>query len=261
MTTPVTVITGGGRGIGAATARRLARAGHDIALCYRRDHDAATAVLADVHAAGRHGIAVPTDTRDPDQVTHLFDTAADTLGPITGLVNNAGITSPIGPFVDLTVDDIRRVVDVNVVGYLLCAQQAARRMTAGAAIVNVSSVAATLGSPGSTSTTPPARPPPTPSPSAWPRNSPHAESGSTPSRPASSAPRSTPCPAYPTDPTGRRTGSRSAAPVNPTRSPPPSPGCSARRPPTPPVRSCASPADSDARLERGGGGRTPLDFT
>ncbi|MEV0326727.1 SDR family oxidoreductase [Micromonospora echinospora] len=148
MTTPVTVITGGGRGIGAATARRLARAGHDIALCYRRDHDAATAVLADVHAAGRHGIAVPTDTRDPDQVTHLFDTAADTLGPVTGLVNNAGITSPIGPFVDLTVDDIRRVVDVNVVGYLLCAQQAARRMTAGAAIVNVSSVAATLGSPG-----------------------------------------------------------------------------------------------------------------
>ncbi|MEU4570363.1 SDR family oxidoreductase [Micromonospora sp. NPDC023956] len=148
MTTPVTLITGGGRGIGAATARRLAHAGHDIALCYRRDHAAATAVLADVRATGRRAIAVPTDTREPDQVTHLFDTAADALGPITGLVNNAGVTSPIGPFVDLAVDDIRDVVDVNIVGYLLCAQQAARRMTAGSAIVNVSSVAATLGSPG-----------------------------------------------------------------------------------------------------------------
>ncbi|WBB80809.1 SDR family oxidoreductase [Micromonospora sp. WMMD882] len=145
---PVTVITGGARGIGAATARRLAHAGHDIALCYRRDHAAATAVLADIHAAGRHGIALPTDTREPDQVTHLFDTATQTLGPITGLVNNAGVTSPIGPFVDLAVDDIRQVVDVNIVGYLLCAQQAARRMAAGSAIVNVSSVAATLGSPG-----------------------------------------------------------------------------------------------------------------
>lgn len=145
---PVTIVTGGGRGIGAATARRLAHDGHDVALCYRRDHAAADAVLADVHAAGRRGIAVPADTCQPDQVTHLFDTTAATLGPITGLVNNAGVTSPIGPFVDLALDDIRRVVDVNIVGYLLCAQQAARRMDTGAAIVNVSSVAATLGSPG-----------------------------------------------------------------------------------------------------------------
>ncbi|MGK5740589.1 SDR family oxidoreductase [Micromonospora sp. URMC 103] len=144
---PVTVITGGSRGIGAATARRLARAGHDIAFGYRRDHDAAAAVLADVHAAGRRGVALPADTTDPDQVTALFDAAAD-LGAITGLVNNAGVTSPIGPFVDLDPGDLRRVVDVNLIGYVLCAQQAARRMAAGAAIVNVSSAAATLGSPG-----------------------------------------------------------------------------------------------------------------
>lgn len=143
----VTIITGGSRGIGAATARRLAAGGHDIAISYRRDHDAAQAVLADIQAAGRRGLAVPADTRDPDQVQHLFDTAAD-LGPLTGLVNNAGITSPIGPFTDLRVDDLRHVVDVNLIGYVLCAQQAARRMTRGGAIVNVSSAAATLGSPG-----------------------------------------------------------------------------------------------------------------
>jgi NAD(P)-dependent dehydrogenase (short-subunit alcohol dehydrogenase family) len=144
---PVTVVTGGGRGIGAATARRLARAGHDIALCYRRDRTAADAVLADLHATGRQAIAVAADTTDPDQVTALFDAAAR-LGPLTGLVNNAGVTSPIGPFTELRVDDLRRVVDVNLIGYVLCAQQAARRMSAGGAIVNVSSAAATLGSPG-----------------------------------------------------------------------------------------------------------------
>ncbi|MEU2615407.1 SDR family oxidoreductase [Micromonospora sp. NPDC007271] len=143
----VTVVTGGSRGIGAATARRLAAAGHHVAIGYRRDHDAAKAVLDDIHAAGRRGVAVPADTTDPEQVAALFDAAAD-LGPLTGLVNNAGVTSPIGPFTELAFDDLRRVVDVNLIGYVLCAQQAARRMTRGGVIVNVSSAAATLGSPG-----------------------------------------------------------------------------------------------------------------
>ncbi|GIG87622.1 SDR family NAD(P)-dependent oxidoreductase [Plantactinospora endophytica] len=145
--TPVTVVTGGGRGIGAATVRRLAAAGHDVVFCYRRDSDAADAVLRDIAAAGRQGHAVRADTTDPDQVVRLFDTA-EKLGELTGLVNNAGVTSPIGPFVDLTVTDLRRVVDVNLIGYVLCAQQAARRLRPGGAIVNVSSAAATLGSPG-----------------------------------------------------------------------------------------------------------------
>ncbi|SCL72822.1 NAD(P)-dependent dehydrogenase, short-chain alcohol dehydrogenase family [Micromonospora citrea] len=144
---PVTVITGGSRGIGAATARRLATAGHHVAFSYRRDRTAAAAVLADIEAAGVRGVAVPADTRHPGQVAALFDAAAD-LGPLTGLVNNAGVTSPIGPFVDLDPADLRDVVDINLVGYVLCAQQAARRMGDGAAIVNVSSAAATLGSPG-----------------------------------------------------------------------------------------------------------------
>jgi NAD(P)-dependent dehydrogenase (short-subunit alcohol dehydrogenase family) len=118
-----------------------------VALCYLRDQAAASAVLELVHAAGRQGIAVRADTTDPDDVVRLFD-AAQELGELTGLVNNAGVTSVIGPFVDLSVADLRRVVDVNLIGYVLCAQQAARRMDAGGAIVNVSSSAATLGSPG-----------------------------------------------------------------------------------------------------------------
>ncbi|WBB99599.1 MULTISPECIES: SDR family oxidoreductase [unclassified Solwaraspora] len=145
--TPVTVVTGGSRGIGAATVRRLAAAGHDLVIGYRTDAGAAETVRDDVEALGRRAVTVAVDTTDPDAVTSLFDDAAE-LGPVTGLVNNAGVTSRIGPFVDLTVADLRRVVDVNLVGYVLCAQQAARRMSAGGAIVNVSSAAATLGSPG-----------------------------------------------------------------------------------------------------------------
>ncbi|MDG4787045.1 SDR family oxidoreductase [Micromonospora sp. WMMD1102] len=145
--TPLTVVTGGSRGIGAATVRQLAAEGHDLVFCYRSDGTAADEVVRDVTAAGRRCLAVRADTTDPDQVTRLFDRAGE-LGELTGLVNNAGVTSPIGPFTELTVDDLRHVVDVNLIGYVLCAQQAARRMRPGGAIVNVSSGAATLGSPG-----------------------------------------------------------------------------------------------------------------
>lgn len=144
---PVTVITGGSRGIGAATARRLAADGHHVAIGYLRAADAAAQVAEQITAAGGKCLTVPVDTSDEADVVRLFDTAAQ-LGSVTGLVNNAGITSPMGRLADARTEDLRRVIDVNVIGYLLCARQAARTLPTGGAIVNVSSSAATLGSPG-----------------------------------------------------------------------------------------------------------------
>jgi NAD(P)-dependent dehydrogenase (short-subunit alcohol dehydrogenase family) len=145
----LTVITGGGRGIGAATARRLAAAGHDLVLGYRRDADSAAAVAVECRAAGaRTAVPVRVDTAVPESVAELFVAAAE-VGPVTGLVNNAGVTSPLGRLADVPLAELRRVMDVNVVGALLCAQHAVRAMAGhGGAIVNVSSAAATLGSPG-----------------------------------------------------------------------------------------------------------------
>jgi glucose 1-dehydrogenase len=143
----VTIVTGGSRGIGAATCRRLAAAGHAVAVGYRSDSEAAAAVVEEITAKGGQARAIAVETADAAQVAKLFAQAAEALGPITGLVNNAGVGSPIGRFVDLDDDDLRRVVEVNVVGAIFCAREAARRMTTGGAIVNVSSAASTLGSP------------------------------------------------------------------------------------------------------------------
>jgi glucose 1-dehydrogenase len=148
---PVTIVTGGGRGIGAATVLHLAGAGHDLVVNYRRDRESAGQVVETVAARGGRAVAVAADVVDPDEVDRLFAAAAE-LGPVTGLVNNAGLTAYLADLADTPVDVIRRVVDVNLVGALLCARRAAqvmsrRRGGAGGAIVNVSSAAATLGSP------------------------------------------------------------------------------------------------------------------
>ncbi|PZT73549.1 MULTISPECIES: SDR family NAD(P)-dependent oxidoreductase [unclassified Streptomyces] len=147
---PVTVVTGGSRGIGAAVCVRLAAEGHDIALAYHSDEVAARAVADAVRATGRRCAAVRADTADEKDVDRLFDTAAAELGPVTGLVNNAGTSGPVGPLADADAAGMRRALEVNVLGYLLCARRAVRDMTrtGGGAIVNVSSAAATLGSPG-----------------------------------------------------------------------------------------------------------------
>ncbi|MFT2020512.1 SDR family oxidoreductase [Streptomyces sp. 796.1] len=149
----VTVVTGGSRGIGAAVAVRLARAGHHIAIGYERNAEAAEATAVAVRAAGVRCVTVRADTSDADQVEALFDTAQRELGQLTGLVNNAGITGLLGRFTETSPEAVRRVVDVNVTGALLCARRAARAMStqyggAGGAIVNVSSASATTGSPG-----------------------------------------------------------------------------------------------------------------
>ncbi|MGW1105177.1 SDR family oxidoreductase [Streptomyces sp. NPDC002540] len=147
---PVTVVTGGSRGIGAATCVRLASEGHDLALGFVSDAEAAERTAAAVRAAGARCVTVRVDTSVEADVERLFDTAAAQLGPVTGLVNNAGVTGPLGRLVDTSARTLRQVLDVNILGYLLCCRRAAKDMaaTGSGAIVNVSSAAATLGSPG-----------------------------------------------------------------------------------------------------------------
>jgi NAD(P)-dependent dehydrogenase (short-subunit alcohol dehydrogenase family) len=141
----LTVITGGGRGIGAATALRLASDGHDLVLGYVRDVGAAETTAERARALGVSCRPVRCDVTDEAHVDRLFDSAAE-LGQVTGVVNNAGSTLHLGDLADTPVEVIRRVVDVNLVGALLVARRAVRDLTDGGAIVNVSSGAATLGS-------------------------------------------------------------------------------------------------------------------
>ncbi|MFF9278217.1 SDR family NAD(P)-dependent oxidoreductase [Streptomyces griseosporeus] len=146
----VTVVTGGSRGIGAAICRRLAEDGHDVVVGYVHDAGAAEEVAADVRRAGARAVAVRADTAVEADVERLFETAERELGPVTGLVNNAAVTGPLGRLADTGTDVLRRVVDVNLTGTLLCARRAAQLMTprGSGVIVNISSGAATLGSPG-----------------------------------------------------------------------------------------------------------------
>jgi len=147
------LVTGGSRGIGAAVARQAAAAGWDVAINYGRDAVSADAVAASVRAAGRRAITIAADVADEAAVLSMFARIDAELGPLRGLVNNAGIVGPKARLDEMDVARWRRMLDVNVIGSLLCAQQALRRMSTrhggeGGAIVNLSSMAATLGSAG-----------------------------------------------------------------------------------------------------------------
>jgi NAD(P)-dependent dehydrogenase (short-subunit alcohol dehydrogenase family) len=154
MTRPRTLVTGGTRGIGAAIAHRLARAGHDLVLGYAKDDAAAELAEADVEAAGGDCTLVRTDLLARDGVDQLFAAA----GPLTGVVNNAGATFHIGPLAETPVDVIRRTVDLNLTSAILVARAAVRALSTaygdgtggnrGGVIVNISSGAATKGAPG-----------------------------------------------------------------------------------------------------------------
>jgi NAD(P)-dependent dehydrogenase (short-subunit alcohol dehydrogenase family) len=132
--------------MGAATALRLAAEGHDLVLGYAADTAAAEGTAERVRGLGVRCRAVRADVSDAEQVDVLFDAAARD-GQVTGLVNNAGATLHLGDLADTPVDVVRRVVEVNLVGAILVARRAVRDMVPGGAIVNVSSGAATLGSP------------------------------------------------------------------------------------------------------------------
>jgi NAD(P)-dependent dehydrogenase (short-subunit alcohol dehydrogenase family) len=150
---PVVVVTGAGRGIGAAVARLAGARGYAVAVNYVRDERAALEVVR--HIEGTDGRACPIrgDVSNEDDVVGLFAEAARVLGPVTALVNNAGVSSRPGRLDALTAADLSRVLEVNVAGTILCAREAVRRMSRrhgglGGAIVNISSAAARLGGPG-----------------------------------------------------------------------------------------------------------------
>lgn len=147
------LITGASRGIGAATAVRCAAAGWDVALNFARDATAAQAVAARVQALGRRALLLQADVADEAQVAAMFAQLDAAGGRLHGLVNNAGIVAPAARLDAMGPARWRRLFDVNVIGTLLCCQQAARRMStarggAGGAIVNLSSRAAVFGSAG-----------------------------------------------------------------------------------------------------------------
>lgn len=150
MTTGVVLVTGGGRGIGAAIVRGAARRGHKVAFSYLTDERAATALADEVAAGGGEALAIKADVADPSTPSRLFDEAA-ALGPVTALVNNAGITGTLGRLADLPLETLQRTIDTNLTGTILMAQEAVRRWEATGTkgrMVNISSVAATLGAPG-----------------------------------------------------------------------------------------------------------------
>jgi NAD(P)-dependent dehydrogenase (short-subunit alcohol dehydrogenase family) len=149
----VLVVTGGSRGIGAATARLAASRGYDVCVNYRANRSAAEAVVADVRAAGRSGIAIGADVAIEADVVRLFRETDRQLGPLTALVNNAGVLERQGRVEQLDAARISRIFATNVTGAFICAREAVKRMSTrhggkGGAIVNVSSRAAVLGAPG-----------------------------------------------------------------------------------------------------------------
>ncbi len=148
----VAVVTGGGRGIGAATALLLAERGWAVCIGYRADGDAARRVAGDCEALGVGATTVRADVTSAESVASLF-AAADGMGPVRALVNNAGIVDRPSRVDAMAAPRLRRMFHVNVVGPFLCAGEAVRRMSTrhggtGGVIVNVSSAASRLGSPG-----------------------------------------------------------------------------------------------------------------
>jgi len=149
----VLLVTGGSRGIGAATAVLAAQQGWAVAVNYTAHPLAADGVVRSIRDAGGTAIAVQADVADEAQVLGMFEQVDDQLGRLSGLVNNAGVVDVSARVDEMDVARWRRMFDINVIGSMLCAREAVRRMStrhggSGGAIVNLSSAASRLGSPG-----------------------------------------------------------------------------------------------------------------
>jgi NAD(P)-dependent dehydrogenase (short-subunit alcohol dehydrogenase family) len=149
----IAIVTGGGRGIGAAIAKLLGSNGYGVAVNYARDKDAAQSVVDHLITAGAPAVAIQGDVSREADVLRLFDTAERELGPIGALVNNAAITGGFARVEDVGSAALAQMLAVNIAGTILCAREAVRRMStrrggSGGAIVNISSIAARTGGSG-----------------------------------------------------------------------------------------------------------------
>lgn len=152
MTRPVLLVTGGSRGIGAAICTMAAARGYDVAVNYQSNAAAAAEVVKACEAAGAKAVALQGDMAVQADIARVFAEAQAALGPLTHVVNNAGITGPASKLAEADPQTIRTCIDVNVTGAILVAREATRALLAnpdakGRAIVNISSIAAGLGSP------------------------------------------------------------------------------------------------------------------
>ena len=153
MDCPVVLITGGSRGIGAATALAAARAGYAVALSFQTDGQAAQSVVRAIEVLGGQALAIQADVAQEDSVLAMFSAIDATWGRLDALVNNAGVVDVASRVDAMSVARLRRMFDTNVLGSFLCAREAVLRMSTrhggrGGSIVNVSSAASRLGSPG-----------------------------------------------------------------------------------------------------------------
>ncbi len=162
MANRIVLVTGGSRGIGAATALLCARAGYDVAVNFARDANAAAEVAGQVRGLGRRAVAIAADVSREADVLRLFATIDAELGPLAALVNNAGVVDVPARVDAMSAERLTRMFGINVIGSMLCAREAVRRMSTrhgggswaaagggrGGAIVNLSSAAARLGAPG-----------------------------------------------------------------------------------------------------------------
>lgn len=149
----VMLVTGGSRGIGAATAKLAARRGYAVAVNYASRRDAAEEVVRSIESAGGRAIAVAGDVAKEGDILEMFDAVDRGLGRLTALVNNAGVVDRTQRVDEMDLARLKRMFDINVIGSILCAREAVKRMStkhggAGGAIVNVSSAASRLGAPG-----------------------------------------------------------------------------------------------------------------
>jgi NAD(P)-dependent dehydrogenase (short-subunit alcohol dehydrogenase family) len=149
----VLLVTGGSRGIGAATALLAAQNGWSVAVNYTANSLAADEVVRQIRASGGQAISVQADVAEEGQVLRMFEHIDAKFGRLTGLVNNAGVVDVTARVDEMSVARWKRMFDINVIGSMLCAREAVRRMSTkhggeGGSIVNVSSAASRLGSPG-----------------------------------------------------------------------------------------------------------------